>query len=177
MVGMACEGIGWSALARIAPTTSSNTFVMVITELMVMDTNGVTWDAVMVNEQAFIRHNRQGSFNPIRRFADWWQSRAVFQGAKTRHDISAAKRRLITAELALRIFQSEHGQPPAQLSDLVPRYLPRVPIDPFTEKELIYRPQGTNWLLYSVGEDGTDDGGTPASRNRGAKGDLLFNLP
>jgi hypothetical protein len=31
--------------------------------------------------------------------------------------------------------------------------------DPFSGRQMIYRPQGTNWLLYSVGEDGVDHGG------------------
>ena len=178
MVGMACEAIGCSALARIFPKLSREQSVAVISELTAMETNAVTWNEVITNEKAFMRHERQGSFNPIRNFVDWWQSRAVLKSTKNKHDISAAKRRLITAELALRIYQIEHGQPPTQLSDLVPRYLPRIPTDPFTEKDLIYRPQGTNWLLYSVGEDGKDDGGIPATgRNLGVKGDVLFNAP
>ncbi|NOS70186.1 MAG: hypothetical protein HOP33_09675 [Verrucomicrobia bacterium] len=178
MVGMACEAIGCSALARIAPKISREQSVAVVAELMAMETNAMTWNEVITNEKAFMRHARQDSFNPIRPFVDWWQSRAVLKGTKNKHDISAAKRRLIAVELALRIYQIERGQPPTQLSDLVPRYLPRIPIDPFAEKELIYRPQGTNWLLYSVGEDGMDDGGTPATgRNLGAKGDVLFNAP
>ncbi len=178
MVGMACEAIGCSALVRIVPKLSREQSVAVVAELAAMETNAVTWNEVITNEKAFMRHARQGSFNPIRNFVDWWQSRAVLKGTKNKHDISAAKRRLITAELALRIYQIERGQPPTQLSDLVPRYLPRVPTDPFTEKDLVYRPQGTSWLLYSVGEDGTDDGGTPATgRSLGTKGDVLFNKP
>lgn len=178
LVGVACEAIGGSALSRLAPTLSHDASVVVIADLMTLDTNAVAWNEVMTNEKEFARHERRGSFNPVRLGIEWWQSRAILKLAKTKHDMSAAKRQLIAAEIALRLHQAENGQPPSQLSDLVPRYLSRVPTDSFTGKELIYRPRGTNWLLYSVGEDGKDDGGTAVTgRSAGAKGDVLFNMP
>jgi hypothetical protein len=79
--------------------------------------------------------------------------------------------RLLTVELALRCHRSEKGHGPAQLEQLIPAYLSRVPLDPFSGRGLIYRASGTNWLLYSVGPDGVDDGGKPANASR--KGDLL----
>ena len=50
------------------------------------------------------------------------------------------------------------------------------------ERPLIYRPQGTNWLLYSVGEDRVDDGGRPVGRSSAAqnavtKGDIFYDSP
>jgi hypothetical protein len=85
--------------------------------------------------------------------------------------------RLLAAELALRCYRSKHGQPPARLDDLVPALLKRVPLDPFSNRPMIYRPQGTNWLLYSVGTDGVDDGGKRAGRDISSKGDLFFDSP
>ena len=63
---------------------------------------------------------------------------------------------------------------------LVSAYLKAVPQDPFSGKPLVYRPQGTNWLLYSVGPDRVDNGGkavaaSPTS-NR-SKGDVFFDSP
>ena len=40
---------------------------------------------------------------------------------------------------------------------------------------IVYHNQGTNWLLYSVGTDGVDDGGRPAGRGVNSKGDLFFD--
>jgi hypothetical protein len=77
--------------------------------------------------------------------------------------------------LALRCYQSEQGHPPARLADLVTNYLSAVPQDPFSGKPMIYRPQGTNWLLYSAGPDGVDDGGRPAARAWPLRGDILFD--
>ena len=81
---------------------------------------------------------------------------------------------LLAVELALRCYQSEQGRVPTRLDELVPNYLSKVPADPFTGKPPIYRSQANNWLLYSVGPDGADDGGKPAGRGS-AKGDILFD--
>lgn len=74
-------------------------------------------------------------------------------------------------ELALRCYQSSKGQPPARLEDIVPDYLTRVPQDPFPRHALVYHPQGTNWLLYSIGPDGVDNGGRPVLKGS-ASGDI-----
>lgn len=103
-----------------------------------------------------------------------WRS---IQRAAERYKRVIAHERLISGELALRCCQSEKSSLPARLDQLVPNYLSRVPQDPFSGKPLIYRPKGTNWLLYSVGTDGVGDGGRPAGRGVASKGDLFFDSP
>jgi hypothetical protein len=69
---------------------------------------------------------------------------------------------LLMTSLALRAFQAEHGQFPAQLSQLAPSYLKQIPTDPFGGGEpLHYRKSGNSYILYSVGPDSKDDGGKP----------------
>jgi hypothetical protein len=63
------------------------------------------------------------------------------------------------------------------LDVLATNYLSHVPEDPFSGQPLVYRAQGTNWLLYSAGSDGVDDGGKPVSRGLASKGDLFFDSP
>ena len=55
--------------------------------------------------------------------------------------------------------RDNNNQFPATLAELVPKYLPLVPIDPFDGQPLRYRPDRTHVLLYSVGQDQKDDGG------------------
>jgi hypothetical protein len=64
---------------------------------------------------------------------------------------------------------------PARLEDLTPEYLPRVPADPFDGKPLRLKRDGKDVIVYSVGPDGQDDGGTrwDVTKNRG---DLVFRL-
>ena len=66
---------------------------------------------------------------------------------------------LLMADLAIRLFVHDHGQPPNRLGELVPEYLLEVPIDLFSQQPLLYRPDGGEFVLYSTGRDGRDDGG------------------
>ena len=75
------------------------------------------------------------------------------QKAETKHKTVVARERLLAVELALRCYQSEQGHPPARLGELATNYLSHVPEDPFSGQPLVYRAQGTNWLLYSVGPE------------------------
>jgi 20S proteasome alpha/beta subunit len=67
--------------------------------------------------------------------------------------------RLLVVDLAVRAYRNDHELPPAELSQLVPEYLQRIPDDPYGSGPLIYKPQGTDFVLYSVGPNGIDDGG------------------
>ncbi|MCC6683024.1 MAG: hypothetical protein IT445_19155 [Phycisphaeraceae bacterium] len=57
-------------------------------------------------------------------------------------------------------YQREHGDWPASLDDLVPQYLDALPTDAFSGDPLIYRRTATGPIIYSIGTDGVDDGGT-----------------
>jgi len=48
---------------------------------------------------------------------------------------------------------------PEKLSDLAPKYLPKLPDDVFSEKALIYKKTASGYLFYSVGVNLRDDGG------------------
>ena len=89
----------------------------------------------------------------------------------------SAELRLLALELALRLHSLDHGKPPGSLSELVPRYLARLPADPFSTSGFIYRVAGTNWLAYSIGPDGKDDDGAPIPwpiTGSPPKGDIVF---
>jgi len=81
-----------------------------------------------------------------RAFALWHRSRALVRA--TRIAIAAERYRL------------KHGAWPARLEELVPEYLPSEAIvDPMSGKPFVYRREGDGIRVYSVGEDGVDDGG------------------
>jgi hypothetical protein len=83
---------------------------------------------------------------------------------------------LRTAECAVAVerFRAAHdGTPPATLDALVPAFIDRVPVDPFSGAPLKLRSSRGGYAVYSVGGNFTDDGGTalkapptPASGNR-----------
>ena len=53
--------------------------------------------------------------------------------------IETAECRLLLADLAIRVYQADHGEPPQGLDQLVPAYLPELPIDPYSGPRLTTR--------------------------------------
>ncbi len=81
-------------------------------------------------------------------------------GFVEQQDRFAAETGLTDAAFALAAYRAEHGAYPAQLADLVPKYVAKVPNDIFNnDAELHYTRRGDGYLLYSVGPNGKDDGG------------------
>jgi hypothetical protein len=76
------------------------------------------------------------------------------------------------------------GALPDTLGSLTPRLLARVPTDVVGGKPLIYRPDAKGgYILYSVGWNGLDDGGTRAwargttPREDAQAGDWVWTMP
>lgn len=162
-LGISREGIGYTPLSKLIPKLSSDEVRPVVAALEKIDCAGVTWDEIRRNEKRFEGYQLSKRFYPLAWPTKWWVKGREIRYYEMMHTRVAALVRLLTAELAVRCYQSEQGRAPVDMEQLVPKYLQRVPIDPFSDKPVIYRPQGTNWVLYSVGEDRVDDGGKRAS--------------
>lgn len=61
--------------------------------------------------------------------------------------------------LAVRRHSRQHGELPKTMRHLVPEYLDAVPTDPFDGKPMRYVVEPGGYMVYSVGEDQTDDDG------------------
>ena len=61
--------------------------------------------------------------------------------------------------LGIERYRLAKGALPKVLDDLVPRYIDEVPIDPFDGKPVRYKLTEPGYIVYSIGEDGTDEGG------------------
>jgi acetyl esterase/lipase len=89
---------------------------------------------------------------------------------------SAEGRGIMHSELtelgfALAAYHADHGGYPAQLSDLAPKYVAKVPGDIFLDDgALHYKRQGGGYLLYSVGPNGKDDDGQRREDARAGEG-------
>ena len=70
------------------------------------------------------------------------------------------QRELVATAIALKRFHLRHGRLPTDLKSMVPEFLPQTPRDFMDGRELRYRLKADgSFLLYSVNEDGKDDGG------------------
>jgi hypothetical protein len=90
-----------------------------------------------------------------------------------------ARLNIVQAVLAIERYRlANQNRLPDSLSNLVPSFLNSVPADPFDGKLLRYKQLAKGYLVYSVGEDGKDDGGVyvqPAQRLKpGAPSDITF---
>jgi hypothetical protein len=91
------------------------------------------------------------SFMGVDRLVEWHEALEV--------DVACAR-----VQLALERFKAAGGKYPATLEELVPTYLKALPLDPmvrgpFGYKRIARDNDGREYLLYSVGLDGVDNGG------------------
>lgn len=101
---------------------------------------------VFLAEREWLRSVQPSTSDPLRR-------------VQRLHLATIAKRRMAATALALRLFALDHGRAAERLDELVPRYLPAVPIDPFDPAggPIRYRAAMPRPVLYSLGENGVDD--------------------
>jgi hypothetical protein len=88
--------------------------------------------------------------------------------------------RLFVASVALAIerYRLSHGRLPSTLSDLVPEYFPAVPLDPYATTALKYKRLPNGFVVYSIGQDGRDNGGSkkPEQVSEATSYDLPFSV-
>ncbi len=66
---------------------------------------------------------------------------------------------LAKTALALERYRLAGGKVPQRLEELVPQYLQAVPSDPFDGNPIRYRRADPGYCLYTISEDGQDNGG------------------
>ena len=98
---------------------------------------------------------------PKRAFlADVLDMRDVMRRTAETHFLALTDRRLAATALAIRLYEVEHGgERPQRLEELVPKYLPKVPLDAMASggRPTGYLPRAEHPVLYSVGRNGVDD--------------------
>lgn len=86
------------------------------------------------------------------------------------------------AVIALQRYKQDKGGYPDSLQELVKGdYLMELPIDPWSDKPLVYRKTDNDFILYSIGPNFKDDGGVVARDGEGRiriwdrnEGDVVF---
>jgi hypothetical protein len=87
-----------------------------------------------------------------------------------------ARHRLAAIAVAATSYRLKTGRLPARLEDLVPEFMPAVPVDPFDGKPMkMAAAPGGGMVIYSVGADFKDDGGKVWDDDN-RTGDITFHL-
>lgn len=95
--------------------------------------------------------------------------------AQARHE---AQLDILQIGILLEQRYTQHGEYPATLDAIVGDLGGGVPVDPFTGESYHYEPRGDTFLLYSVGLNLADDGGSQVYRDDGRQnvleGDIVW---
>jgi hypothetical protein len=89
--------------------------------------------------------------------------------------LAQARMRIAAAGIAIERYRQKHGRLPATLDDLAPDLLSTVPADPFDGKPLRYLVSEGEYTVYSIGNDGQDNGGQETEAR--GEPDVTFILP
>lgn len=114
----------------------------------------------------------------------WEASRELFRHVIETTDVLARDFGATRIMLALEQYHGARGAYPQTLDALTPEYLELLPADPFSpDGQFVYRRGRADhersafaYTLYSVGENGTDDGLSGELDEAGAGSDVLFTI-
>jgi len=172
------EYIGWESLAlgqlgALRTKLSASQCRELAEELSRLDGKRVPWKEIRHRLQV-IDERTCWQFH-LQTIAEAWSGIDRRETDEKWYFASRTKVRLAAIELALQAYQQEHGAPPKSLSELAPGYLPEVPLDPHIDAPFHYQITGNSYLLYGVGHDLVDNGGTPEEvLSWGQDGDITF---
>jgi hypothetical protein len=100
-----------------------------------------------------------------------WPIRTYLLNIDVRH---LALLRTTQTALAVERYRMAEGRLPKSLDDIVPSCIEVIPTDPFDGHPIKYRTRETGYVVYSVGEDQTDEGGTEqGTQGRDSRGKPL----
>jgi hypothetical protein len=179
MAGFACESIGQHLIAKTRDKLTDQDCRTLVTALEMIDANREPIDLVVRRDRALftaqynILTRTMLALSPsVNQFVQ--KSLVPFELASQR---TIARLRLLIAELAVGRYRLERGTEPTSLDALVPRYLAKVPVDPYSGRPIHYRAENLQGhRLYCVGPDGQDDDGNALPEKSdwsNARGDVL----
>jgi hypothetical protein len=91
--------------------------------------------------------------------------------------LSETRCRLAELAIAMVKYRQKHGSYPQSLDQLKPEFLKAIPLDPVSGTSLILMTNDGKTVIYGVGRDGFDGGGSPVTDDYNPIGDELFVLP
>lgn len=78
---------------------------------------------------------------------------------------------------ALERHRFAHDEYPPTLGELIPTFLPAVPVDPWDGKPFRYQRTESGYRLWAIGEDRKDDGGIFDPKNPRKQQDAIWQIP
>jgi hypothetical protein len=147
LVGLACQSIGLTALQGVSGSLGAKECHEAAGLLLALEQKRPTVSEVLWQESDWQRR----SYGLGTRVVGWvegmFQYRSLDPQKKIRMSVEAKTQKLrrqslmVATDLAARAYTLEKGAPPKSVADLVPGYLPSIPVDPLTGTNLVYSPR------------------------------------
>ncbi len=159
LVGITDESIGIDHLVRIKKRMSVQIGREIIADLEAMEKSRDHND--VARDQLWYSLNDRWAFrlDQILNAGTDRSSESSYFHYEVACQINSCRERLLRIDLALRAYRADHEKYPQALESLAPQYLSEIPLDPFSGQPFVYRPAAEDFVLYSVGGDGIDNGG------------------
>ncbi len=136
----------WQAVIDVTQMMETNNSFQLAQSFMNTNFFQLCFDSIQEKPYAIISQNAHSQISTINKLAR----------------VEVARNIVVTA-IALKRYELQNHHLPNALDELVPNFLKTVPVDFMDGKSLRYRPNADGlFLLYSVGENGVDDGGNPS---------------
>ncbi|MEX0728797.1 MAG: hypothetical protein WEB58_08475 [Planctomycetaceae bacterium] len=150
--------LGPGFMAFVGTRTENHDLAMKLFDRSIAERSGpyYTWKESSVDSE--LRQLNQSLTTKLRYAPVLLFLPAMQQAAAAGERISQTRDGLLTA-IALELFHRGEGKWPRHLEELVPRYLPAVPIDRVMGDSIKYVVRDDRPVLYAVGMDRQDDGG------------------
>jgi hypothetical protein len=152
------EWYGYDGIMGLLPRLSAEECIRVANELWDLDQHRESWET-RLERQRIIDAN-SGWKNHVRSILQQW-SGDEYKWARDDYFRQVVGCRVTIAALGIQAYLMDQKRLPEKLADLVPRYLPAVPDDPYGDGRIKYRVVAYRYMLYSNGPDDDDDGGKP----------------
>ena len=167
LAGTTIEGIGRSDLHSVLGKLKPTGYRQLVDGLTRMESRRETPDTIVYRDRIW-SENAYGWQGHLFEFlwelaGGYWTQNELYD---TIHPRQLAKSRLLVMEVALHSYYSERDEFPNRLSELVPDFIPEIAEDPFSAegKPLVYRRLEDEYVLYSLGQNRRDDGGSGQDR-------------
>jgi hypothetical protein len=156
-------------------TSSDKRCIELARDLAELDAQRISWAERVAHER--IAEENSDWESHLRAILDDWSGVDRFADRRPIHLENQLRLRILNVELAVRAFKLRTARLPVSLGELVPDFIPAIPQDPFGQGELKYRVSENQHVIYSVGWNKVDNGGTaPANPNDRNIGDLTAGV-
>ena len=143
MVQVAMETYGAKNFGVVIPNLSAQESRQCLAALQKAETDRETFANIEAAELIFGRFNgslRERAWDSILQFLGKSPTQAIIASTYVKYTASDLKILALETQLASHAFQLERGRPASSWSDLVPEYLPAIPVNPTNHQPLAFPP-------------------------------------